>query len=629
MSEAIGGYNGRVLRVDLTNSRSASEDISGAFCRKYIGGAGFIAYYLLHELKPDTDPLGPQNKLVFACGPLTGVSVGGAARHAVGAVSPLTKGIAKSEAGEWWGPQLKRAGFDALIVEGKAAEPVYLWIHNGEVEIRAADHLWGKQTRETQAQIRSEIGDDHVRVAMIGPGGENMVRLACIMHGLYDAAGRGGLGAVMGSKNLKAVAVRGNTPPPIRDSEGVRSLSTWLRENMDLVKGFTDFGTGGAMERFEEAGNVPIRNFNGGSYPQVSNISPRTIKETIRVDMDGCFACPVRCKKVVEMDQPYRVDRAYGGPEYETIGAIGSCCGVDDLAAVAQGNALCNAYSLDTISAGVTIAFGMECYEAGLLSTKETGGIELTFGNAESMLQAIELIARREGLGDLLAEGSAAAARRIGRDAEAYAMHVKGLEIPMHEPRLSTGLALGYMVNPHGADHMDNMVDVLMSGYGEQPAMSLADAVPLGLEPTSLEDVGPRKTLYFKIHQGKRIVCDSLALCHFLPYSLTQITELLSSVTGWKTSEMELIRISERILAMCRLLNIRTKAGDDDDLPQRFYRPAASGPLSKTYLDRDAMLQAKLRYYELMGWDEHGVPRSEKLEELGIGCFADEKVQTR
>jgi aldehyde:ferredoxin oxidoreductase len=614
-----GGYNGKLLRVDLTAGKIATESLDEAFCRRYVGGTGFIIHYLLEEVKPDIDPLSPGNKLIFATGPLTGISLGGAARHAVGAKSPLTGGVAKSEAGEWWGPQFKRSGFDALIVEGKAERPVYLWIHDGEVEIKDGGHLWGKETKETQEAIRSEVGDENARVAMIGPGGENLVRFSCIMHGPYDAAGRGGLGAVMGSKNLKAVAVRGNNLPPVIDAGGVRKVSAWLRENMDLLKGFQTFGTGGAIELFEKAGNLPSHNFGKGSFPNASKISPATMKETIWVGMEGCFACPVRCKKTVELKEPYKVDRAYGGPEYETIGAIGSCCGVDDLGAVARGNALCNAYSLDTISTGVTIAFAMDCYENGLLSKEDTGGIDLRFGNAEAMLAAIDLIAHREGIGELLAEGSAKAAEKIGKGAKDLAMQVKGLEIPMHEPRLSKGLGLGYMVNPHGADHMDSMIDVLMSGYGEKLAMLPGDAIPLGLEPTSLEDGGPRKTAYFKVHQCKRMIFNCLLVCHFLPYSYNQIVQLVTAVTGWETSVMEQIRVAERVLTLCRLFNL--KAGfqaDDDRLPKRFFEPTADGALKDKALSFEEMERARQYYYYLMGWDEDGVPKTEKLEELGI-----------
>lgn len=620
MSETIpGGYNGKILRVDLSRGNFTVEKVDEAFCRKYIGGAGFIAHYLINEVDARVDALAAENKLIFACGPLTGIALGGSARHAVGAKSPLTGGIAKSEAGEWWGSQFKRAGFDALIIEGKAKKPVYLWIHDSEFEIKDAGHLWGKATKETQNEIRSEVNDNRARLAMIGPGGENLVRFACIMHGLYDAAGRGGLGAVMGSKNLKAVAVRGNNLPPVRNSNGVKELSAWLRENMDQLQGFRDFGTGGQMERFEEAGNVPIHNFAGGPFPEISNISPRTIKDTMRVGMEGCFGCPVRCKKEVEAAEPYRIDRAYGGPEYETIGAIGSCCDIDDLNAVAMGSALCNAFSLDTISTGVTISFAMECFEKGLLTIKDTGGLELRFGNAEAMLKVIELISRREGIGELLAEGSRRAANSIGGKAEELCIQVKGLELPMHEPRLSPGLALGYMVNPHGADHMDNMVDILMSGFGDQPAMNVTDAVALGLEPTYLEDAGPRKIAYFKFQQAKRILCDSLALCHFLPYSFPQITNLLGAVTGWETSITEQIRISERILTLYRLYNAKAGIGPaEDKLPKRFFNPAEKGVLRNKTLEYEQMERAKKYYYYLMGWDEEGKPKPEKLEELGI-----------
>jgi aldehyde:ferredoxin oxidoreductase len=623
MDRQPGGYHGKVLRVNLTNGEISTEQIDEAFCRKYLGGAGFIAHYLLYETEAGTDPLGPENKLIFATGPVTGIPLGGCARHTVGAKSPLTGAIAKSEAGEHWGPQLKRAGFDVLIVEGKAEKPVYIWIHHGEAEIKDAGHLWGRATKETQKAVRSEVGDARARVAMIGPGGENLVKFACIMHGPFDAAGRGGLGAVMGSKNLKAVAVRGDTMPPIADNEGVKKISRWLKDNMDLVKSFSDFGTGGAMVRFEEVGNLPTRNFRDGAFPEVDKISVQRIKETISVGMEGCFACPVRCKKEVEAAEPYRVDRAYGGPEYETIGALGSSCGIDDLAAISRAGALCNAYSLDTISTGVTIAFAMECFENGLLTSEDTGGIELRFGNADAMLEMVERIARREGIGDLLAEGSARAAWKIGKGAEAFAMQVKGLEIPMHEPRISKALGLGYMVNPHGADHMDNMIDVMFCGFGSQANVTVPDAVPLGYGPVPYEEIGPQKVALFKLFQSKRIITDSMAFCDFLPYSFAQMAELTEAVTGWKTSVMELTRIAERILTMCRLFNTREGlTADEDRLPARFFEPGRGGALADKTLDFSRMEAAKRYYYRLMGWDESGVPAPEKLMELGIDYSA-------
>jgi aldehyde:ferredoxin oxidoreductase len=407
--------------------------------------------------------------------------------------------------------------------------------------------------------------------------------------------------------------------PPINNSDGVKKMVGWLKENMELVKAFSDYGTGSPMPRFEQLGNLPIRNFRDGGFPNVDRISAITIKETIGLGMDGCFACPVRCKKVVESKEPYQVDRAYGGPEYETIGAIGSACGIDDLNAIAKGSEMCNAYSLDTISTGLSIAFAMECFENGLLTSEDTGGIELEFGNADAMLNMIELIARREGIGDLLAEGSARAAEKIGKGADAFAIQVKKLELPMHEPRLSKSLGLGYMVNPHGADHMDSLIDIFFSSFAEQPNVTIPDAVSLGFEAAPFVDIGPRKVALFKAFQSKRIVFDSLVLCHFLPYSYAQLAGLTAAVTGWDTSIAEQLRVAERILTMCRVFNVREGfTAEEDRLPARFFEPTRGGALATKSLSFEEMEKAKRYYYHLMGWDESGVPLKEKLEELGI-----------
>jgi aldehyde:ferredoxin oxidoreductase len=610
------GYAGKILRVNLTNNNITIEEIGESFCRKYLGGAGFIAYYLLKELPGGVDPLGPNNKLIFATGPLTGIRLSGSARHCVGAKSPLTNTIAKSEAGEFWGPELKAAGFDAVIIEGKADKPVYLSINDGQSSIKDATHLWGKNTKETQAIIRSELQDEHVRVAMIGPGGEKLVRYACIMHGPYDAAGRGGLGAVMGSKNLKAVAVRGHQPTPlVAKPEVVKEMRDWLIANNNTIKMFQDFGTGGYMGSYESTGNLPVRNFRDGLFPTVTKIEGKTIKDTMRIGMDGCFACIVRCKKVVKIDEPYTVDPAYGGPEYETLAALGSNCGIDDLKAICKGNELCNAYSLDTISLGGTISFAMECFEKGILTSKDTGGLDLRFGNVDAMLKLIELIAKREGIGDLLAEGSAIAARKLGKGAEAYAIQVKGAELPLHDPRLKTGIGLGYMIDPCGADHCLNVHDTLFVMNGQ-----MKDFHSLGLlEGIPADDLGPRKVSLLKAMQGLRILNDALGICFLLPYNYRQLADLTAGITGWDTDIPEQIRTAERIMTMMRMFNVREGfSSADDKLPARIFQPKTDGILSTTRLDPAKYERAKKYYYTLMGWDNVGVPLPERTEELGI-----------
>jgi aldehyde:ferredoxin oxidoreductase len=578
-----------------------------------MGGAGFVTYFLWKELKKGVDALGPDNIMVFALGPVSGLQLPGAARHCVGAKSPLTGGLAKSEAGGFWAAQLKRAGYDAVIIKGRAEKPVYLWIQDGEAVIRDATHLWGKNTKETMEGIRDELGDRHIQTALIGPAGENLVRYACIMHGLHDAGGRGGLGAVMGSKNLKAVAVRGHKLPKLADPERLKQIQ---QEMLAVKSPLTDMGTGGPdMEVMESLGNLPVRNFRDGLFPEVSKIHGGVIKDTIRVGMEGCYACHVRCKKVVRFEKPYPVDAAYGGPEYETLAALGSNLVIDNLKAIAKGNELCNAYSLDTISTGNVIAFAMECFEKGLLNKDDTGGIELRFGNDEAMLKAIELICRRQGVGNLLAEGTASMARKIGKGSEAFAMNVKGLEPGMHEPRLSAGFGLINMVNPTGADHCSSLPD--FAAFAEPRIINLHH---LGIvESLPAEDISPLKVAYARLVQATRILNDCLVLCAFVEYSLDKQAEIVAATTGWETGGMDLIRVTERVLTTARLINYRDGfTSADDKLPERFYQPKTNGVLEHQCLDRDKLEESKRYYYTLMGWDKNGIPLPQKVEELRI-----------
>jgi aldehyde:ferredoxin oxidoreductase len=366
----------------------------------------------------------------------------------------------------------------------------------------------------------------------------------------------------------------------------------------------------------ESYGNLPVRNFRDGLFPEVEQIHAGAIRDTVRIGMEGCFACPIRCKKVVKFEEPYRVESAYGGPEYETIAALGSDCGIGNLKAICKGNERCNAYGLDTLSTGSTIAFAMECYEQRLLNIQDTGGIDFRFGNHEAMLKAIELIAKRQGFGDLLAEGTARLAHKIGKGSEKFALHVKGLEPGMHEPRLKKNMGLMFMLNPQGADHACGPIeDYFAFGVKQDVLHRLGMHLPLPIE----EDVGPRKAAVFKLEQCRAIVEDSLVMCIIVPFDYAVKAELLSAITGWDISVMELIKAAERILTVARLFNIREGfTAADDELPERFFQPKTDGALATKYLDRSKLERAKNYYYVLMGWDAKGIPLPEKVEELYI-----------
>jgi aldehyde:ferredoxin oxidoreductase len=605
-----GGYNATVLRVNLTENKISTEQLSYDFCRKYIGGAGFVAYYLWKEVKPGCDPLGPDNKLVFALGPVTGNTLPGASRYCVGCKSPLQGAIAKAESGGYWMAELKRAGYDVIIIEGKSPKPVYLWVKDGHAEIRDAGNVWGQEVKVTQDTIRKELEDDKIQLAMIGQGGENLVRYACIMTGCHDAAARGGMGAVMGSKNLKAIAVKGSNLPKVMDDVKI----TELRKAMSAPNPMSATGTGSpGIASMEQSGNLPVRNFREGVFPGIKDLTTGPMKEQgILTRMEGCFACPVRCKKVVEFTEPYVHDGEYGGPEYETMASLGSDIGVNDLRALCKANERCNAYSLDTISVGSTIAFAMECYEKGLITKNDTGGLDLTWGNAEAAIKAIELIARREGFGSLMAEGTARMAQKIGKGSEAFAMHTKGLEPGMHEPRLNKALAIGYLVNPHGADHSASF------GGGTSP-MGLDAMHSLGIFRAAEDDYSPYRMSIYKMTHCLGIIKDSMLMCSFVPCSTDRQVELLKAVTGWNTGAVELLRAGQRILTVMRLFNIAQGfTAADDILPERYYQPKTNGALSKTARTKQEMDDARKYYYYYMGWDEKGIPRPETLAELQI-----------
>jgi len=623
-----GGYTGKILRVNLSDKSISIEEPDDKFYRRYFGGTALIGYYLLKELKPGIDPLGPDNKLIFSAGVITGIPCAGSGRNGVGSKSPLTGGWGDSQAGGFWPAELKRAGWDAIIVEGKAANPVYLWVNDDKVEIRDASHLWGKPTKEVERQIQDELGDKRVRVAQIGPAGEKLVRFACIANDLTHFYGRNGHGAVMGSKRLRAIAVRGNQALPLAHPEKVREVAKWLADNYKVLStGMTANGTSGDVPALNEDSLLPTRNFQMGQFEGYMDISGQTMAETILVGRGHCYACPIHCKREVKVGPPYNVDPVYGGPEYETIAALGSFCCVNDLKAVAKGNQLCNAYGLDTITAGNAIAFAMECFERGILTKKDTGGIELKFGNAEAMMTMVEMIAKREGLGDILAEGTKRAAEKIGHGAAEYAMQIKGQEIPMHEPRGKVSLGIGYATSPTGADHMHNMHDTEYAAEGRP----LEAIKTLGIqEPLPPLELSPAKVRMFQYVVNWTHFQNCALICMFQPFNPNHLVELVNGATGWNTSVFELMKVGERALALARVFNAREGyTAKDDIIPERFYEAFNSGPLKDKGIGKEAMHQAIQTYYKMAGWDpERAIPTAEKLQELDLGWVVEELDKT-
>jgi len=564
---------------------------------------------------------------------MQGTGFPGAGRHGVGGKSPLTGALGSSEVGGWWGHEFKRAGYDALIVRGRAEAPVYLWIKDGEVEIRPAGHLWGLTTGRCQAAIRQELDDDRVRIAQIGPGGENLVRFAAIMHDVNRAAGRTGMGAVMGSKNLKAIAARGAGDIEVHNKEGLRTL---YRETSELAKthaqarGLHQLGTSAGIEVMNAAGCLPTNNWQNAVFADADRIGGRRLNEEFLIKRGGCYMCPVRCKRVVAVPDPtYGVDSEYGGPEYETLGALGSSCGVASMEVVIKANEMCNRYTLDTISAGMTIAFAMACYEAGLLTRDDTGGLDLRFGNEEAILPLIDDMVNRRGLGALLADGSAAAAKKIGRGAEEFLLTVKNQELPMHDPRVKVGLGLQYALSPVGADHWFAQHDPLFATETSPGCVELAQ---MGLgSPVSPLDLGPEKVRMVAYTSYLQSLYDNLGVCIFTAVArsmtgLDTLTAIVRATTGWDVSLWELLKAGERTNTLYRLFNIRQGIGAAADaLPGRFFQPFTDGPLQgKQAIDQKRFVEAVHLYYAMSGWDpETGEPTVGKLSELGLQEFAE------
>jgi aldehyde:ferredoxin oxidoreductase len=623
------GYHGKILHVDLTAGTLSVEEPEEKFYRQYMGGSALGTYYLLKNTPAGADPLGPENTLVLSLSVLTGAPISGLSRMTATAKSPLTGAVGDSQCGGAWPAELKFAGFDAAVIQGKAEKPVYLWLHDGEAELRDATHLWGKVTGEVEAQIKGELGDPKIEVLQCGPAGEKGVRYAALINMCNRANGRTGMGAVMGSKNLRAVAVRGKQRPAVADRTGVQAVARWGAENFEDsdIYGMGMLGTAEVLRYQNQAGGLPTRNWSSGVFEGWEAIDGQAMYDTILKERDTCFACVVRCKRVVEVTQgPFKVDPHYGGPEYETLATFGSYCGVDDLAAVAYANQVCNQYGVDTISCGATVAWAMDCFEKGLISAEDTGGIELRYGNAEAMVKVVEMIARREGLGDLLAEGSAGAAEKIGRGTQELVVTVKGQELPAHMPQVKRSLALIYAVNPFGADHQSSEHDGSYGDYPERMAeLGLAD-------PQPGQVLNAEKVRYAFYTQCLYSCLDSVNICQFVfgpswqLYGPSHVVDAVRAVTGWNASLWELLKVGERRLNLMRAFNAREGLGREADrLPKKLSQALAGGESDGVFVTEDEVEKAKDTYYAMAGWDvPTGMPTRAKLEELGLAWVADE-----
>ena len=629
-----GESTGRILHVDLTTGGMEVEHPTEAFYRTYLGGSAMGLYYILQGMKPGTDGLDPDNVLTVMDSLLTGAPIAGQSRVTISARSPLTDGIGDSQGGGFFPAEMRFAGFTGIVIKGRSPEPVYLWIHDGEAELRPADHLWGQTTSETEDLLKAELGDRKIEVAAIGPAGEKLVRLAAIMNMANRANGRTGMGAVMGSKNLKAIAVRGTgRKVPLADAKGLSRLARWGSaeiENSPDMGGLKVDGTGGVLEFQHALGSLPTFNWDAGQFERFEAISGQTMTATILRERDTCYACAVRCKRVVEAEwQGRAIEPRHGGPEYETLATFGSYCGVDDLPAIALANKICNEHGLDTIGTGATVAWAMDCYEHGLLSEAEIG-FPAPFGDAAAMVRLTEMLARREGIGDVLANGSRRAADLLDRGHDLL-ITVKGAEAPAHMPQAKRSLAVVYAVNPFGADHQSSEHDPMIEEgasdlYLDRLSILGFDGVQA---PLSL---GPDKVRYALKTQQFYSFLDTASLCQFVwgpawtLYGPQETVDFVRAVTGWDDFDSdELMEIGERRLNMLRAFNAREGMGRREDrLPAKMFRPlTGTGPTAGIALDPAEIEGALDEYYRLAGWDGRtGNPTPDTLARLGLGWIS-------
>jgi aldehyde:ferredoxin oxidoreductase len=605
------GWHLKILRINLTTRKVTTEDVDPKIARDYLGGRGWAIHYLYKEMDPAVDPLSPENMLIFATGPLTATPAPTGNRYMVVTKSPLTGALAHSNSGGDFPTWMKRTGFDMYIFEGKASEPVYLWVNEDQIEVRSAAHVWGKDTHETTDILKAETHPE-ARVACIGPAGENLALMAAIMNDKNRAAARSGVGAVMGSKNLKAVVAMGNKNPPLYNPDAMREISVDTSKNVgvDIKKGsnLRIYGTAYVPQVTNTLGILPTRNFLQGTFEHTDKVDGVALKEQYLIKNVPCYRCPISCGRLTEVpDGPYKGKGE--GPEYETISSLGTGCGVSNLAALTKANYLCNEYGMDTITTGMTIAAAMEMYEKGYIS-EDVIGMPLRFGDHDAMIAMIHKMARREGFGNDLAEGSYRLCEKYGHPE--IAVTVRKQEFPGYDPRGSQGMGLLYATSNKGASHMEGDV-----AYEE------VFGVPVKENPLTTEG----KPELVKHFEDSFALIDSSGLCVFLAIRYVfskermvwpvRLAEMMNLTTGAGYTPDEVLKAAERVYNLERMFLIKAGSGPEHDtLPHRMlHEPLPDGPAKGKVVELDKMLP---EFYKLRGWDEKGYPTKEKLEELGL-----------
>lgn len=609
----MNGYAGKVLNVNLERKETSSIQLDEKIARLFLGGGG-ISAKLMEKMDWSVDPFNPQNLLIFSLGPLTGVPAPFCSRYVVSAKSPLTNIWGEAHASGYWGPELKFAGWDAIIVEGRSEKPVYLLIQDEKVEICDAIEIWGKDTFETEECLQKSLGGKGIRIASIGPAGEKKSRIASIINDHGRVAARSGMGGVMGSKNLKAIAIQGSERPHLAKPE---EFKTYVKELTQIIlkaparETLRKYGTDGGMMAFHETGDVPIKNWRLGKWEDgCYKVSGYYMTENILKDIYACRMCPIGCGRIVEIKEgPYAMSGK--GPEFETAAGFGPLCMNDNIEVVAKANDICNRYGMDTISTSMAIALAMECFEKGLITERDTDGIDLTWGSGEAIIKMVEKMGRREGFGEVLADGSLRAAKQIGKGSEDFAIHVKGQELALHDPRAFFSWAVAYATAHRGACH------ILAPTYWIERGLTFPE---LGYEKQLDRFEVEGKGVWVKVFQDFCEVLESLVMCKFSLYGnvrANHVLDLINLTTGWDMDLKEMLQIGERGFNLKRMINVRLGVtAKDDTLPKRLLtEPTMEGGAQGRIPPLDPMLK---EYYFERGWDENGIPTELTLKKLGL-----------